>query len=84
MTAPSSRNGSEPATARSPVGLRMVLAVFGVLACGVASAYFLEAARSRTGTSRNVLSVLAVLALLGGVVAVADYVILTRRRHRKP
>jgi hypothetical protein len=57
-----------------------VLAVFGALVCGVATVFFAGAATGHQGTTRVVLTVLAVAAFAGLVVAFADLVVLSRRR----
>lgn len=74
------RTGTEPSTARSPQRLRLVLAGFGVVACGVATVVFLVLAGQHHGGTRTVLQVLAAAAVVGAVVAVVDAVVLVRRR----
>jgi hypothetical protein len=61
----------------------MWLAAIGALLCGVAVLWFVELADDRAGSSKTVLIVLAVAAGVGLVVAVADYLVLHRRRRRR-
>jgi hypothetical protein len=72
-------SGTEPATAKSPLRLRVVLAVFGVFACVVATIWLGASARDHAGTARGVLLSLAVVVAVAGLVAVADLVVLTKR-----
>ncbi|WP_432547200.1 DUF6343 family protein [Kineococcus sp. SYSU DK004] len=70
---PRGRTGTEARTARSPLRLRLVLAVFGLVVCGLLSAFWLTGAGP--GGARGPGIVLAVLA----VVAVVDIVVVSRR-----
>jgi peptidoglycan biosynthesis protein MviN/MurJ (putative lipid II flippase) len=78
---PARRTGTEPATARSATRLRLVLACFGALTCAIATVWLADVAAQHTGRARSVVTVLAVLVLVGAVVAVADAVVLVRRRR---
>jgi Family of unknown function (DUF6343) len=75
------RTGTEPATARSPLRLRLVLASFGAVACGLATIWLVALAREEDGTARTVVTVLCVISFAGAVVAVADAVVIIRRRR---
>jgi hypothetical protein len=79
------RTGTEPVTARSALGPRTWLAAFGVLACAVATVVIGSLALDRSGSDRVVLTVLALVALLGVIVGVVDLLVLSeRRRHSGP
>jgi hypothetical protein len=73
------RAGTELATARSPLRLRMVLAGFGLLVCVGAG---LWAWWSRD-VDRTAMPVLALLAALGALVAVVDLAVMIRRRRAR-
>jgi membrane protein YdbS with pleckstrin-like domain len=74
------RAGTEPASARSPLRLRMALAVFGFLVCVAAAVW---AWSSRDDVDRTAMSVLGALAALGALIAVVDLAVVARRwRHR--
>ena len=66
---PRGRTGTEPRTARSPLGLRLVLALFGLVLCG-AFAVLALTAPDRPGWLTGLGVVLALLAVLGAVDAV--------------
>jgi hypothetical protein len=78
------RTGTEPATARSPLRLRVALAAFGLVACVTLATWLLAHRASHpAGSFRTEALVLAVLAVAGAVAAVVDLVVLGRRlRHR--
>jgi hypothetical protein len=77
----SKRTGTEPATARSPLRLRLWLAGFGVLACGVAALWLGQQARQHQGSAHTMLILLAVAALVGAGAAVVDVIVIVRRRR---
>ncbi|WP_369052940.1 DUF6343 family protein [Kineococcus terrestris] len=70
---PRGRTGTEARTARSPLRLRLVLAVFGLVVCALLAAFWLSGAGP--GGARGPGFVLALLA----VVAVVDIVVVSRR-----
>ncbi|GAA0317224.1 DUF6343 family protein [Kineococcus aurantiacus] len=75
---PRGRTGDEARTARSPLRLRLVLALFGLVVCTVlAVAWF--AVDEPPGDSRAPGWVLAVLAALAAV----DLVVVSRRLRRR-
>ena len=76
------RTGSEPVTARTAIGARTGLAMFGVIACAGAAVVLGTLAMDRQGTDRAVLTVLALLAVLGMVGGVVDLLVLSRRRRQ--
>ena len=73
------RSGTEPATARSPVRLRLVLAVFGVIVC---LAVAVVAWSLRDEGHPTAMAVVGIVAVAAAVVAVVDLVVLERRLHR--
>lgn len=76
------RTGTEPATARSPLRLRMILAGFGLVACLVLAGW---AWAQATGRAAGPLRGVAVLAIVGALSAIVDLVVLRHRwQHRKP
>ncbi|NAZ87447.1 hypothetical protein GTR00_15290 [Kineococcus sp. T90] len=75
---PRGRTGDEPRTARSPLTLRLLLALFGLVVCGVLGALWLTAARPPGGTRGPGL----VLVLLA-VVALADVAVVAARLRRR-
>jgi uncharacterized protein DUF6343 len=86
MTGHADRAGTEPMTARSPLRMRLGLALFGVVVCAVAATWFAAEASGRAGTARTVLTALSVVAALAAAVAVADLAVRVRRlrRARRP
>ncbi|GAB7192949.1 hypothetical protein NUM3379_36580 [Kineococcus sp. NUM-3379] len=74
---PPGRTGTEPRTARSPLQLRLVLAVFGVLFCGAFAVVALTSA-DRPGW----LTALGVVTALLAVAGVVDAVVVTGRIRR--
>jgi len=74
------RDGTEPATARSPLRLRMVLAAFGGVVCtGVA-----VVAWSLKGEGHPTAMTVVMVAVAAAVVAVIDLLVVWRRwRHRR-
>jgi len=75
---PRGRTGTEARTARSPLGLRVTLALFGLVVCTVLAVLWFTA-DSPPGGTRAPGWVLAVLALL----ALVDLGVLTRRLRRR-
>ena len=75
---PRGRTGDEPRTARSPLTLRLVLAVFGLVVCGVLGTLWLTAAEP-PGGARGPGVVLVLLAAL----ALADLVVVSLRLRRR-
>jgi Family of unknown function (DUF6343) len=73
------RSGSEPATARSPVRLRLALALFGVIVC---LAVAVVAWSLRDEGHPTAMAVVGIVAVAAAVVAVIDLVVLERRLHR--
>lgn len=81
------RTGTEPVTARSPLGLRLVLSAVYVPVFLVATVGFaIWAAHSDPGSSPTgtVLSILAGGCAVLTVVAAADLLVVLRRRRRGP
>jgi hypothetical protein len=78
------RAGDEPATARSPLRLRLVLAAFGMLFCAAAAGGLLWVAAAATAHRLLWLVAAAVFAAAGLVAAVDLMVIVNRLRdeHR--
>lgn len=76
---PTDCSGTEPATARSPVRLRLALAVFGAIVCLAVAAV---AWALRDEGHPTAMAVIGVVAVAAAVVAVVDLVVLERRVHR--
>jgi hypothetical protein len=76
---PAGRTGTEPATARSPVRLRLVLAVFGVVVC---LAVAVVAWSLRDEGHPTAMAAVGLAAVAAAAVAVVDLVVLERRLHR--
>ena len=70
------RSGTEPATAKSPLRLRMALAVFGLAVCLVALGWGLQRRGDGPGQAPEVI---AVLAAVGAAAAVLDLIVLAVR-----
>ena len=75
---PRGRTGTEPRTARSPLRLRLLLALFGFVVCTVLAVLWFTA-DPPPGNSRAPGWVLAVLALL----ALLDVAVVGRRLRRR-
>ncbi|MCW2612008.1 MAG: hypothetical protein QOC93_2068 [Actinomycetota bacterium] len=73
---PRDRPGTEPATARSPLTLRAVLAAIAIVTCLVAAA--LVSAFDAGGSPRWLVTLLLVVA----VISVVDLVVVLRRLRR--
>lgn len=76
------RTGTEPVTARTATGARTWLASFGVVACAVAAVVLGLLALDRDGSDRSLLTVLALIAMVGVLGGIVDLAVLGRRRHR--
>ena len=74
------RSGTEPATAKSPLRLRMALAAFGLAVCLVALGWGLLRGGDGPGQAPEVI---AVLAAVGAAVAVLDLIVLAVRWRRR-
>ncbi|WP_432494219.1 DUF6343 family protein [Kineococcus gypseus] len=75
---PRGRTGTEPRTARSPLVLRLVLALFGLVVCAVLGALWLSASPPPGGTRGPGFVLLALAAL-----AVVDVAVVTARLRRR-
>ena len=74
------RAGTEPANARSPLRLRMALAIFGLLVCIAAGLWTWS---SRDDGDRTAMTVLTALAAAGALAAVLDLAVIARRRQQR-
>ncbi|WP_432484690.1 DUF6343 family protein [Kineococcus esterisolvens] len=74
---PRGRTGDEPRTARSPLTLRLLLAAFGAVVCGVFAVLWLTADEPPGGSKGPGIVLLGL-----AVVAVVDLVVITLRLRR--
>ena len=73
------RTGTEPNTARSALGMRRGLAIFGLVTCSALVGWLVVIGQADSGGYRVAFWVLAGIAALGAIVAVFDLVVIQRR-----
>nr|WP_086730463.1 DUF6343 family protein [Streptomyces carpinensis] len=80
------RTGTEPATAQSPLGLRLLLAaIFLPVFCGAAAFFGLWAANWSTGSSpgRGVIITLGAVCVVLAAMTAVDLTVVVRRLRRE-
>lgn len=77
------RSGTEPSTARSALGMRRGLAIFGLVTCSFLAGWLADLGRDETGGYRLAFWVLAALAAAAAIGAIVDLLVIQRRMRQR-